>query len=329
METVQILDVKVRKSWLQELFKSIAEKDAEFVSHNKNSYINGRIDGLYDSLNDEEFALSIKEQAFEDCQVIIEKKKFLDEKFNSEIDYIVSNGYYLKDNDIANDEIVEHTEFTHSLFVKGLETKQEIKDGEVLEMVSYDNEKEVFYAQWYSEEKLNGYDKNGYQYLYFIIENKKVCVRCESEVSKSEVEGYAYQCFKCDEDLYTFEVKEVNSMNRALKMLNKKALEVYEYMKEKYINEGYFNSGFISMSELNKFLNYDAELLQLVLKELLENDIIIKRDCIADALELKKSDRQKLILKHKLNEVWEKTGSCFYPNKWQVGEVYKAFGYLL
>lgn len=37
------------------------------------------------------------------------------------------------------------------------------------------------------------------------IENR-FCKRCDSKVAESELlEEYSYQCFDCDEDLYTFE----------------------------------------------------------------------------------------------------------------------------
>lgn len=36
------------------------------------------------------------------------------------------------------------------------------------------------------------------------IVNKK-CFRCGSQLYKSELPDYTYQCFKCDEDFYSFE----------------------------------------------------------------------------------------------------------------------------
>ena len=35
----------------------------------------------------------------------------------------------------------------------------------------------------------------------------RFCNRCDSPVWITETEGYSFQCFECDEDLYTFEVK--------------------------------------------------------------------------------------------------------------------------
>lgn len=33
----------------------------------------------------------------------------------------------------------------------------------------------------------------------------RCCNRCDSKVAKSKLQEYAYQCFECDEDLYTIE----------------------------------------------------------------------------------------------------------------------------
>ena len=35
-----------------------------------------------------------------------------------------------------------------------------------------------------------------------------VCRRCGHPVYESDIPGYSYQCFHCDEDLYSFEVTE-------------------------------------------------------------------------------------------------------------------------
>ena len=34
-----------------------------------------------------------------------------------------------------------------------------------------------------------------------------ICRRCGSPVYESDISGYSYQCFQCDEDLYSFEVE--------------------------------------------------------------------------------------------------------------------------
>lgn len=39
-----------------------------------------------------------------------------------------------------------------------------------------------------------------------------VCKRCGSPVYKSDCAGYSYQCFRCDEDLYSFEVTEQDGL---------------------------------------------------------------------------------------------------------------------
>lgn len=36
-------------------------------------------------------------------------------------------------------------------------------------------------------------------------EEKRFCNRCDNEVAESELKEYRYQCFECDEDLYTIE----------------------------------------------------------------------------------------------------------------------------
>lgn len=33
----------------------------------------------------------------------------------------------------------------------------------------------------------------------------KMCFRCNSQLYESELADYAYQCFECDEDFYSFE----------------------------------------------------------------------------------------------------------------------------
>ena len=38
---------------------------------------------------------------------------------------------------------------------------------------------------------------------------RRVCRRCGNQVYKSDVEGYPYVCYHCDENMYTFETDEV------------------------------------------------------------------------------------------------------------------------
>ena len=70
IKTVEILDKKISASWLQWLFESIAINESEFVETDKGSYINGKIDSLYESLEDETFAQSIIEDAEENGAII-------------------------------------------------------------------------------------------------------------------------------------------------------------------------------------------------------------------------------------------------------------------
>lgn len=37
------------------------------------------------------------------------------------------------------------------------------------------------------------------------MERSRYCNKCKSEVTKSDLEEYSYQCMNCDEDLYEFE----------------------------------------------------------------------------------------------------------------------------
>jgi hypothetical protein len=41
-----------------------------------------------------------------------------------------------------------------------------------------------------------------------------VCRRCSKPVYKSDLPEYSFQCFHCDEDLYTIEADEVNTLPR-------------------------------------------------------------------------------------------------------------------
>lgn len=36
-------------------------------------------------------------------------------------------------------------------------------------------------------------------------ESVGTCIRCGDPLFPSDISGYAYQCFKCDEDFYAFE----------------------------------------------------------------------------------------------------------------------------
>lgn len=39
-----------------------------------------------------------------------------------------------------------------------------------------------------------------------------ICRRCKMPVYQSDIEGYVYQCFTCDEDLVSFEVEEQSGL---------------------------------------------------------------------------------------------------------------------
>lgn len=39
----------------------------------------------------------------------------------------------------------------------------------------------------------------------FLKMEMRYCNKCQTEVSKSDLEEYAYQCYECDEDLYEME----------------------------------------------------------------------------------------------------------------------------
>ena len=37
----------------------------------------------------------------------------------------------------------------------------------------------------------------------------RICRRCGAQVQSSQVEGYRYYCHECDEDLFEFEIDEI------------------------------------------------------------------------------------------------------------------------
>jgi hypothetical protein len=45
-----------------------------------------------------------------------------------------------------------------------------------------------------------------------LAEANRECCKCGSPVWKSEVTGYNFQCFECDEDLFAFETREVEGL---------------------------------------------------------------------------------------------------------------------
>lgn len=46
----------------------------------------------------------------------------------------------------------------------------------------------------------------GVDQLRIIPPVRQRCPRCHGILYPSDIEGYAYQCFRCDEDFYTIEV---------------------------------------------------------------------------------------------------------------------------
>lgn len=46
---------------------------------------------------------------------------------------------------------------------------------------------------------------------YEVVEGCGVCESCGSTLFESDITGYKYQCFTCDEDFYSFEQEEVES----------------------------------------------------------------------------------------------------------------------
>lgn len=53
----------------------------------------------------------------------------------------------------------------------------------------------------------NGFDKEDMEELVF-KESIGTCFRCGSPLFKSDIAGYTYQCFHCDEDFFAFEQED-------------------------------------------------------------------------------------------------------------------------
>lgn len=73
-----------------------------------------------------------------------------------------------------------------------------------------DDEGEIRYFDSVDEAKTllreHGYDDEDFDdYLVFKESTERTCFRCGSPLFKSDIAGYAYQCFHCDEDFYAFE----------------------------------------------------------------------------------------------------------------------------
>lgn len=73
-----------------------------------------------------------------------------------------------------------------------------------------DDEGEIRYFDSVEEAKAllreHGYSEDDFDdYLVFKESEDRTCFRCGSPLFKSNITGYAYQCFHCDEDFYAFE----------------------------------------------------------------------------------------------------------------------------
>ena len=76
-----------------------------------------------------------------------------------------------------------------------------------------DDEGEIRYFNSIEEAKAllreHGYDDEDMEdYLVFKESEDRTCFRCGSPLFKSDIAGYTYQCFHCDEDFYAFEQED-------------------------------------------------------------------------------------------------------------------------
>lgn len=76
-----------------------------------------------------------------------------------------------------------------------------------------DDEDEIRYFDSIDEAKTllreHGYDDEDMEdYLVFKESEDRTCFRCGSPLFKSNIQGYTYQCFHCDEDFYAFEQED-------------------------------------------------------------------------------------------------------------------------
>lgn len=76
-----------------------------------------------------------------------------------------------------------------------------------------DDEGEIRYFDSIDEAKAllreHGYDDEDMEdYLVFKESEDRTCFRCGSPLFKSDIAGYTYQCFHCDEDFYAFEQED-------------------------------------------------------------------------------------------------------------------------
>ena len=79
--------------------------------------------------------------------------------------------------------------------INGLEYLQN-DDGEVLYFKGITAAKDYLREHEVTDEELED---------IVLRESVGTCIRCGDPLFPSDISGYAYQCFKCDEDFYAFE----------------------------------------------------------------------------------------------------------------------------
>ncbi|EGT4136366.1 hypothetical protein EQZ09_00705 [Clostridium perfringens] len=87
--------------------------------------------------------------------------------------------------------------------------------------------------------------------------------------------------------------------------MNSQSDKYLEYMKEKFIKEGYFNNGVVSGRSIKN---------RIIINDLLEKGLIVRRKCILEAYELNESIRTELIKKYDLHKAWGKNYKIFKAN---------------
>lgn len=68
-----------------------------------------------------------------------------------------------------------------------------------------------------------------------------------------------------------------------------------EQMKDKFIKEGYFNNGAVSARSIKN---------RKVINKLLDNGLIVKRNCELESYELSEAIRAELIKDYNLHKLW-------------------------
>jgi glutamyl/glutaminyl-tRNA synthetase len=93
--------------------------------------------------------------------------------------------------------------------------------------------------------------------------------------------------------------------------MRNETIKLYEVFKAEYLRNGYMYSGCMEYSYIRS-LGFSKESIT----ELVESELIEKRNCEAYSYELTNEERKKLIQENNLSAVWEndKTARVFYPN---------------